>query len=158
MQLNVKFGSIPQGIQFMRAKMKQRWPPACRAGSLFVGFLFFLSVSLRAQSGPAKIFKVNCAECHGADGDANTTMGKSLKMRDLRSPDVQKRTDADLTDVITNGMAIHAPTQIQADQGRDPAGPLLGINLASFEGDEQLRLTESDQRPIPTEIAATYAA
>jgi mono/diheme cytochrome c family protein len=26
-------------------------------------------------------------------------------MRDLRSPDVQKRTDADLTDLITNGLA-----------------------------------------------------
>jgi len=71
-----------------------------------VGFLFLFGVSLQAQSGPAKLFKANCAECHGADGDANTTMGKSLKMRELRSPEVQKRTDADLTDVITNGMAI----------------------------------------------------
>jgi mono/diheme cytochrome c family protein len=30
-------------------------------------------------------------------------MGKSLKLRDLSSPDVQKQSDADLTNIVTNG-------------------------------------------------------
>lgn len=89
--------------------MKHRWAAACSVGLLFAEFLFFFSVPLQAQSEPAKIFQANCAECHGADGGANTAMGRSLKMRDLRSPDVQKRTDADLTDIITNGMATMPP-------------------------------------------------
>jgi len=32
-----------------------------------------------------------------------TPMGKAMKLRDLRSPDVQKLTDAELTKVTTDG-------------------------------------------------------
>ena len=59
--------------------------------------------SLRAQDAPT-LFKTKCAACHGADGTGNTTMGKSLGAKDLGSADVQKQTDAQLTDSITNGM------------------------------------------------------
>lgn len=59
--------------------------------------------SLHAQDAPT-LFKTKCAACHGADGTGNTTMGKSLGAKDLGSADVQKQTDAQLTDSITNGM------------------------------------------------------
>ena len=32
-----------------------------------------------------------CQSCHGADGKANTKMGKKLKCRDLSDPAVQKK-------------------------------------------------------------------
>ena len=51
----------------------------------------------------ADIFKGKCAMCHGADGKGATAMGKSLKLRDLTSADVQKQSDADLANIITNG-------------------------------------------------------
>jgi len=51
----------------------------------------------------ADIFKAKCAMCHGADGKGATAMGKSLKLRDLSSEDVQKQSDTDLTGIITNG-------------------------------------------------------
>lgn len=89
--------------------MKCRWTVIYSAGIVLAGFLYLFSVPSQAQSDSASIYKANCAECHGADGGANTTMGRSLKMRDLRSTEVQKRTDADLTDIITNGMATMAP-------------------------------------------------
>ena len=57
----------------------------------------------RAQDDAATTFKGKCAGCHAPDGSGNTAIGTKLKMRDLRSPDVQKQTDAQLTDVITNG-------------------------------------------------------
>ena len=41
--------------------------------------------------------------CHAANGAGDTPAGKSLKARDLRSAEVQKQTDAQLTTVITNG-------------------------------------------------------
>ena len=41
--------------------------------------------------------------CHGADGSGNTSMGKTFKLRDLRSEAVQKMTDAQLFDVIAKG-------------------------------------------------------
>ena len=48
-------------------------------------------------------FKAKCALCHGADGKGETGMGKSLKLRDLASVDVQKQSDADLNALITKG-------------------------------------------------------
>ena len=44
----------------------------------------------------AAIYKAKCASCHGPDGSGMTPMGKSMKLRDLRSPDVQKQTDQEL--------------------------------------------------------------
>jgi len=85
--------------------MKYRWVAKYGAGLPLAGVLFLSSVPSQAQSEPAGLFKTQCEECHGTNGDANTPMGRSLKLRDLRSPDVQKRTNADLTDVITNGVA-----------------------------------------------------
>jgi len=74
-------------------------------GLSLLAALFLFSLPSQAQSKPASVYKANCASCHGTEGDANTAMGRSLRLRDLRSPDVQKRTDANLTDLITNGLA-----------------------------------------------------
>jgi|SRR5215475_827346 len=64
-------------------------------------FVPFRSV---ARTSPGEdIFKANCASCHGADGAGKTTVGKVLKIRDLRSQDVQKQSDADLNQIIAKG-------------------------------------------------------
>jgi mono/diheme cytochrome c family protein len=51
----------------------------------------------------APVYKAKCASCHGADGSGATPVGKSLAIRDLRAPAVQKLSDADLTKVISDG-------------------------------------------------------
>lgn len=56
-----------------------------------------------AAADGAAIYKAKCAACHGPDGSGQTAMGKSLKLRDLRSPDVQKQTDQELSKVTTDG-------------------------------------------------------
>jgi mono/diheme cytochrome c family protein len=58
-----------------------------------------------AGGGPdgGAIYKSKCAMCHGPDGAGQTTMGKNLKLRDLRSADVQKQTDAELVKIISDG-------------------------------------------------------
>jgi len=53
--------------------------------------------------GGGDTFKAKCAMCHGADGKGETAMGKTLKIRDLGSADVQAQSDADLTNIVTNG-------------------------------------------------------
>jgi len=53
--------------------------------------------------GGGDTFKAKCAMCHGADGKGETAMGKTLKLRDLGSADVQSQSDSDLTNIITNG-------------------------------------------------------
>lgn len=51
----------------------------------------------------AAIFKAKCAMCHGADGSASTGMGKSMGLKPLSSPEVQKMSDADMTTLVANG-------------------------------------------------------
>ena len=58
---------------------------------------------LKAQSDAAKSYKTNCAMCHGADGSGDTTAGKALKAKDLRAPEAQKQSDAELTETIAKG-------------------------------------------------------
>ncbi len=69
---------------------------------LACALIFIVGASARADDS-ASLFKTKCAACHGADGSANTSMGKALKIRDLGSADVQKQTDAQLTEIISNG-------------------------------------------------------
>jgi mono/diheme cytochrome c family protein len=72
--------------------------------ALFVLLMIALAAGAVAQNAPAKdLFALKCAICHGPDGSAQTAMGKSFKIRDFHSADVQKQTDADLKTVITKG-------------------------------------------------------
>jgi cytochrome c6 len=60
-----------------------------------------LPLSVRAQDASA-LFKSKCAGCHAADG-TGSSMGKKMGAHDFTSADVQKMSDAELTDIITNG-------------------------------------------------------
>jgi len=62
-----------------------------------------LSATTFAADSGADVFKAKCAGCHGAEGKGDTGMGKSLKLKDLGSEDVQKMSDADLTGIIEKG-------------------------------------------------------
>jgi cytochrome c6 len=76
------------------------------APSAFVAILAALTTlpgSARAQDDAAKTFKANCVLCHSADGSGNSPTGKTLKAKDLRSDEVQKKSDAELTETITKG-------------------------------------------------------
>lgn len=64
-----------------------------------------LTVPTFADATPdgAAIYKKSCALCHGPDGKGRTAVGKSMKVRDLTSPEVQKLSDAELYTVIADG-------------------------------------------------------
>jgi cytochrome c6 len=72
-----------------------------------VAFLILIPGSRPADGAQAAAGKTTytskCAVCHAADGSGNTATGKNLKLRDLRSADVQKMSDADLTNIISKG-------------------------------------------------------
>ena len=66
-------------------------------------FAFLLSVPLSARAQDAStIFKSKCVGCHAADG-TGSAMGKKMGAHDFTSADVQGMSDAQLTDIITNG-------------------------------------------------------
>lgn len=62
-----------------------------------------LPAAAQAQGDAAKVFKTNCVLCHSANGSGDSTVGKALKAEDLRSPEVQKQTNAALIEVISKG-------------------------------------------------------
>lgn len=86
---------------------------------LFAGALgFLLNCTARADDS-ADVYKAKCAVCHAPDGSGNSVMGKKLGAKDLRSDEVQKKSDAELNDVITNGMGKTMPAykdKLTADQ------------------------------------------
>lgn len=59
-----------------------------------------------------------CAICHGADGAGQTARGKKLKLKDLRAPEIQKLTDAQLTEIIAKGKGKDMPPY-EMDLGKD---------------------------------------
>jgi mono/diheme cytochrome c family protein len=58
---------------------------------------------VHGQSDVAKAYKTNCVLCHAADGSGNSPSGKALRAKDLASSEVQKKTDAELAEVIAKG-------------------------------------------------------
>jgi len=55
-----------------------------------------------AQTASDTPYTSKCAGCHGSDG-AGSAMGKAMGAHDLASAEVQQMSDAQLSDVITNG-------------------------------------------------------
>jgi mono/diheme cytochrome c family protein len=66
--------------------------------------LFGVTSALAQNAQGEALFKQHCAMCHGPDGKGNTPIGKMDKIPDLHSQPVQSQTDAQLTQIIENGM------------------------------------------------------
>ena len=82
-----------------------------------VGILVLAAPALRADDGKA-LYDQKCAACHAPDGSGNNPMGKKLNVKDLRSAEVQKQSDAELTAPIAKGTKGMPPYEksLTADQ------------------------------------------
>ena len=80
------------------------------------------------DAGDAKsVYQAKCAHCHGADGSGDTILGRRMKLRDMRSPEVQRYSATDLATIIGSG----------TDWGRMPGfqkklGPEMVQQLAYY--------------------------
>lgn len=74
-----------------------------------------MSSSALYAADPATEFKQRCAQCHGQDAKGNTTIGKSLKIPDLSGADATKRSDAELTQTISEGRGSMPPFKAVLD-------------------------------------------
>jgi mono/diheme cytochrome c family protein len=75
--------------------------------ALFVGLTLHVVPIVEASPGPDRAassatFRTKCAMCHGQDG-GGSEVGKSMNVPDLRSPAVQKLSDAQVAQIISNG-------------------------------------------------------
>jgi cytochrome c6 len=68
---------------------------------LACGLIAVCSSSAVAQDAAAT-YKAKCAMCHGPDGKGSA-IGTKMGAHDFTSADVQKETDAQLTEIITKG-------------------------------------------------------
>ena len=68
---------------------------------MMCALLTLISRADEAKGG--EVYKVKCAMCHGPDGKGETATGKSLKLRDLGSADVQNVHDSELKTLLENG-------------------------------------------------------
>jgi cytochrome c6 len=102
-------GAVSDGIYFSWTTRNVAGAKEIRMSSLTRIALVVLVSALviptiaTAQGTGADTFKAKCAMCHGADGTASTGMGKSMGLKSLASPDVQKMSDTDMTALVTNG-------------------------------------------------------
>jgi mono/diheme cytochrome c family protein len=78
--------------------------------AIFATTVLTLSLSALALSPPAPAFQSakslyasKCAVCHGNDGSANTAKGTELKVRNLRSEEFKKMSDAKAMEVMLKG-------------------------------------------------------
>jgi len=75
------------------------------AGVAIMVALFGLAAmcaTARADDAAAKMYQGKCVACHAADG-SGSAVGQKLGTHDFRTADVQKMSDAELTDVIAKG-------------------------------------------------------
>src|ERR1700692_2330988 len=69
------------------------------AGLLFAGHPFKASAAATAQD----VYLDKCSVCHGQDGAGNTAKGRKLKVKNVRSPEVQKLSEAELVEIVAKG-------------------------------------------------------
>lgn len=69
---------------------------------LILASLLLVASPAFGQRG-AIVYKSRCADCHGTDGKGDTTVGKSMHLRSLASPDAQKQSDKVLIAWISDG-------------------------------------------------------
>jgi cytochrome c6 len=70
--------------------------------TLVAALAVVLTLSLSAHAQGADIYKSKCVACHAPDG-TGSVVGKKMGAHDFTTADVQKMSDADLTEAITKG-------------------------------------------------------
>jgi cytochrome c6 len=73
-----------------------------QAVSCLLFFSLSVTMALGADDKAKTAYKTNCVSCHGSDG-GGTPLGKSMQAADLRSPQVQSKSDVELAQLITEG-------------------------------------------------------
>jgi cytochrome c6 len=49
------------------------------------------------------VYLDKCSVCHGQDGAGNTAKGRKLKVKNVRSPEVQKLSETEMIDIVAKG-------------------------------------------------------
>jgi mono/diheme cytochrome c family protein len=61
------------------------------------------SLASAAPATAQDVYLDKCSVCHAQDGSGNTAKGRKLKVKNARSPEVQKLTEAEMIDIVAKG-------------------------------------------------------
>lgn len=81
-------------LLFSSAILAVAFAPGSRASSSAAG---------PAPDSPQDVYLDKCAICHAKDGSGNTVKGRKLKVKNLRSPDAQKLSEAEMIEIVAKG-------------------------------------------------------
>jgi cytochrome c6 len=108
-------GKCVSSGNFNASAGREKWfQRMARVGTVAMGLAVMMALALTASAARAgannaaaddvgaKTFKSTCVTCHGDDG-TGTPAGKALKAPDLHDDVVQKLTDAQIAEQISNG-------------------------------------------------------
>ena len=89
-------------------KLPNRKPPLVGAWVPVAMLVIAITMAASPAAGQGNkagedVYQAKCATCHGQDGSGNTPVGKSLQVADLRSAAVQSKSDAELTQSVSDG-------------------------------------------------------
>ena len=61
------------------------------------------SLAAAAPATPQDVYLDKCSVCHAQDGSGNTAKGRKLKVKNVRSPEVQKLSEAEMINIVAKG-------------------------------------------------------
>jgi cytochrome c6 len=96
-------------------KQMTTWGTVAAGGLLLAGFCLWSTPARADVAAAAATYKAKCAMCHGADGKGKAAM----KTLDMTSADVQKLSDAELSDIITKGKGKMPAYKMTPDEVKD---------------------------------------
>ena len=80
-------------------------------GAFAVAVLFCMPAAGQDAAKGEKLYATKCRACHGAQGQGNPAIAKAqgVTFRDLKSPEVQKQSDAELKKLAMGGHGKKKP-------------------------------------------------
>lgn len=86
------------------------WIAGPTVAVVVLAVIVLLTAPAKADNATAEAtYKTKCAVCHGPDGKGETATGKTMKVKDFASEEVQKMSDADLADALNKGKGKMPP-------------------------------------------------
>ena len=111
-------------------------------------FLTLLPGSTFGQTGGRDLYIAKCSACHAPDGSGNNTIGRSLKLGDMR-PAIKSMTDDQLREIILQGRGKMLPTR-KFDDEKVRNLTLFLHDLAAGIPDTGRALAQAQAQPLPT--------
>jgi mono/diheme cytochrome c family protein len=109
--------------------------------------LTLLSGSAFGQTGGRDLYIAKCSACHALDGSGNTTVGRSLKLSDMRPP-IKGMTDEQLRQLILEGRGKMPPAK-KFDDEKVRNLTLFLRDLAAGNPDTGRAVREAQAQPLP---------